>query len=116
MKAIGYEWRLREVMAAKGLFATTKLVPLLRERGIDLSASQIYRLAAEKPERLNMQVLVALMDILECSADDLVRKVDLGAAVAATGTDGPDRSSSGTAVLREKGLRPPRARVLPPDA
>jgi DNA-binding Xre family transcriptional regulator len=116
MKAIGYEWRLREVMAAKGLFATTKLVPLLRERGIDLSASQIYRLAAEKPERLNMHVLVALMDILECSADDLVRKVDLGASAAATGTDGSDRSAGGTAVLREKGLRPPRARVLPPDA
>lgn len=116
MKAIGYEWRLREMMAAKGLFATTKLVPLLRDRGIELSASQIYRLAAEKPERLNMQVLVALMDILECSADDLVRKVDLGAAAAVTGTDGPERSSSGAAVLRGKGLRPPRARVLPPDA
>lgn len=116
MKAIGYEWRLREVMAAKGLFATTKLVPLLRERGIDLSASQIYRLAAETPERLNLHVLVALMDILECSADDLVRKIDLGASAIATGTDSPDRSPGGTAVLREKGLRPPRARVLPPNA
>lgn len=116
MKAIGYEWRLREVMAASGIFATTKLVPLLRERGIELSPSQIYRLAAEKPERLNMHVLVALMDILECSADDLVRKVDLGSSAAATGTEDIDRSSGGAAVLRETGLRPPRARVLPPDA
>ena len=49
MRVIGYEWRLREVMAASGIFATSKLVPLLRERGIELSASQIYRLATEKP-------------------------------------------------------------------
>lgn len=115
MRVIGYEWRLREVMAASGIFATSKLVPLLRERGIELSASQIYRLATEKPERLNMHVLVALMDIFECSADDLVRNVDLGASAAATGTDGEDRSASGAATLREKGLRPPRARVLPAD-
>lgn len=117
MKIVGYEWRLREVMATSGIFATSKLVPLLRERGIELSASQIYRLAVEKPERLNMHVLVALMDIFGCGADDLIRKVDLGASTAAaTGTHGEDRLANGTAVLREKGLRPPRARVLPPDA
>lgn len=117
MKLVGYEWRLREVMASAGMFATSKLVPLLRERGIELSSSQIYRLAVEKPERLNMHVLVALMDIFDCGADDLIRKVDLGAsATKATGTDGGDRLANGTAVLRERGLRPPRARVLPPDA
>lgn len=52
MNALDYEWRLREVMATRGLFSTTKLIPLLNDRGIHLSASQIYRLAAEKPERL----------------------------------------------------------------
>lgn len=52
MRVIGYEWRLREIMASKGMFSTTKLVPLLAERGIHLSTSQVYRLAAEKPERL----------------------------------------------------------------
>lgn len=117
MRVIGYEWRLREVMAAAGLFSTTKLVPLLHERGIELSTSQVYRLAAEKPERLNMHVLVALMDIFECTADDLVRRVEMGVAApqAATGTD---RTSieSGTSVLRQKGLRPKRAEILPRDA
>lgn len=39
------------------------------------SASQIYRLAAEKPKRLNLQVLVALMDTLDCTADGLIGKV-----------------------------------------
>ncbi len=31
MRLIGFEWRLREVMAAAGMFSTTKLVPLLEE-------------------------------------------------------------------------------------
>ena len=44
MRLIGYEWRLREVMAAAGMFSTTKLVPLLAERGVHLSTSQVYRL------------------------------------------------------------------------
>jgi DNA-binding Xre family transcriptional regulator len=115
MNVLGYEWRLREVMAAAGMFSTTKLIPLLKERGITLSTSQVYRLAAEKPERLNMHVLVALMDILDCTADDLVRRVELGAAATpseATGTDGGSEPS-GTSVLREKNLRPKRAQIQP---
>lgn len=116
MKVIGYEWRLREVMASRGLFSTTKLIPLLKERGIELSSSQVYRLAADKPERLNMHVLAALMDILDCSSDDLIQRVPLGEAVA-TGTDGdtsPDRTASS---LRERGIRPRRMTVpTPPDA
>ncbi|MGW0251986.1 helix-turn-helix domain-containing protein [Nocardia goodfellowii] len=113
MRVIGYEWRLREVMAARGMFSTTKLTPMLAERGIHLSASQIYRLVAEKPERLNMHVLVALMDIFECSADDLISRVQMGAA-AATGTDmAPAGDHSSAEVLREKGLRPRRAEILP---
>ena len=117
MKTIGYEWKLREMMAAAGIFSTTKLVPLLQERGIDLSKSQVFRLATEKPERLNMHVLVALMDILGCSADDLVHRVDMGSAATkvATGTENSS-SEQGTAILREKGLRPKRAEILPPDA
>ena len=36
MKVIGYEWRLREVMASAGIFSTTKLIPLLQDRGYRL--------------------------------------------------------------------------------
>lgn len=113
MKIVGYEWKLREVMATKGLFSTTDLIPLLQERGINLSSSQVYRLAAEKPERLNLHVLVALLDILDCSSDDLITRVDLGNAAAATGTDNraPRRSS---AARKLDGLRPVRMEV--PDA
>ena len=37
-RQVSYQWRLREVMAARGMFTTTELVPLLADRGIDLSA------------------------------------------------------------------------------
>ena len=32
---VSYQWRLREIMATRGLFTTTHLAPLLAERGID---------------------------------------------------------------------------------
>ncbi|MGW4475216.1 hypothetical protein ACWENQ_36595 [Nonomuraea sp. NPDC004354] len=43
-RKVGYTWRLREIMADQRIYTATELVPLLRERGIDLSASQIHRL------------------------------------------------------------------------
>ena len=47
-----YTWQLRQVMAAHGLWKTSDLGPLLAERGVVLSPAQIYRLAAQVPERL----------------------------------------------------------------
>ncbi|GAA4957020.1 DNA-binding Xre family transcriptional regulator [Nonomuraea thailandensis] len=70
--ALDYRWRLREVMAARGMFSTTDLRPPLAERGVDLSASQVYRLVAEKPERLSLRTLMALLDILDCTMEDLI--------------------------------------------
>lgn len=114
MKVIEYEWRLREVMAVAGMYKTTALITALEERGVSMSSSQVYRLVAEVPERLNLRALVALMDILGCTADDLIRPVTLGAAVERTGTDSGQRESSGD-VLRGSGARPRRALVATGD-
>jgi DNA-binding Xre family transcriptional regulator len=54
------------------MFATTDLRPLPAERGIDLSPSQVYRLVVEKPERLSLRTLIALLDILDCTMEDLI--------------------------------------------
>ncbi|TFV85096.1 XRE family transcriptional regulator [Microbacterium sp. dk485] len=105
---IGYEWRLRDQMAAAGMFSTTKLIPLLQDRGVDLSASQVYRLVTDKPERLNLTVLIALMDILGCAADDLIVKVDLGKTRVPKAVG---ESESASTAIRERGLRPRPARV-----
>jgi hypothetical protein len=111
---LDYRWHLREVMATRGMFSTTDLRPLLAERGIDLSASQVYRLVVERPERLSLKVLVALLDILGCRMEELVEPV------AARGTQ-RRRKVAGEAVApgrEDRGLgnlRPKRARVVSAD-
>lgn len=42
-------WSLRSVMASRGIFQTSKLKPLLEERGVDLSREQVYRLVTQAP-------------------------------------------------------------------
>ena len=43
-RVVEYEWRLVELMAARGMYNTTELVPLLAERDIELSRTQTFRL------------------------------------------------------------------------
>ena len=86
-RKVGYAWRLREVMAGHRVFTATELVPLLRERGIDLSASQVHRLVSGTPERLSLQVLAALCDILDCGPQDLIEVQAAPSQVAKTGND-----------------------------
>jgi DNA-binding Xre family transcriptional regulator len=71
-RTLEYNWNLRSLMAAHSLWKTTDLAPLLRDRGISLSAAQVYRLVADKPERLSLRTLVALCDIFDCTPNDLV--------------------------------------------
>ncbi|MEU0099774.1 helix-turn-helix transcriptional regulator [Streptomyces sp. NPDC006267] len=102
---LDYRWHLREAMATCGMFSTTDLRPLLAERGIDLSPSQTYRLVVERPERLSLKTLEALLDVLGCSMDELVEPV------AAAGSRRRHRAAPGGGPLPEKdaglgGLRP----------
>ncbi|WP_446221526.1 helix-turn-helix domain-containing protein [Nocardia sp. IBHARD005] len=71
-KKMGYRWRLRDLMADQQMFQTTELVPLLAERGITLSREQVFRLVTQPPQRLSMDTLVALCDILACTPNDLI--------------------------------------------
>ncbi|MGP3684611.1 helix-turn-helix domain-containing protein [Streptomyces sp. IBSNAI002] len=113
LRKLDYRWHLREVMAMRGMFSTTDLRPLLAERGIDLSPSQTYRLVTERPERLNMATLMALLDILDCRMEDLIEPVPVQATVGrrrAVGQRQEDRRG-GPGVGE---FRPRRARILPP--
>jgi DNA-binding Xre family transcriptional regulator len=69
---MSYQWHLRKLMADHGLFQTSELVPLLAERGIHLSREQVYRLVTQPPQRLSMDTLAALCDILDCTPNDLI--------------------------------------------
>lgn len=109
---LDFEWKLREVMAIRGMFATTDLRPLLAERGVQLSASQIYRLVVDKPERLNMQVLMALLDVLGCRLDDLIVPVQVTRPVRKRRAAGQQGQAPEPGI---GDLRPRPARVLPPQ-
>src|SRR5947208_14153320 len=89
---LDFRWHLRELMATRGMFSTTDLRPLLAQRGVQLSPSQVYRLVTEKPERLSMRTLLALLDILDCTMDDLIEPIAAAKPrrKASAAADGPD--------------------------
>ncbi len=100
---LDYRWHLRQVMADRGLFATTDLIEPLARRGIHLSSSQVYRLVVERPERLSLKILMALLDILDCSMTELIEPAVAGGGAKSKAAGGTDAGIGG--------LRPKRARV-----
>lgn len=108
-KRLGIHWHLRMVMAARGMFHTSDLVPPLAERGVQLSREQVYRLVTQTPQRLNMDVLAALCDILDCGPQDLLEV----AAVAKPARKVASGEAPGPTSPRS--LRPVPARIRRPE-
>ena len=102
---LDYHWHLRRVMADRGMFATTDLIEPLAQRDITLSSSQVYRLVVERPERLSLRILMALLDILDCSMDQLIEPFAAGAAAKTR------RKKAVGAETAVGDLRPKRARI-----
>jgi len=103
-RKLDYRWHLRQVMARNNMFSTTDLLAPLAERGVKLSTSQVYRLVVERPERLSLKILMALLDILDCQMEELVEPVATAAA---------RRATTGGAASQIGTLRPKRARIAP---
>lgn len=106
--ALDYEWRLRVLMAERGMFKTTDLAPRLAEHGICLSDSQIWRLVTGKPERLSLQVLTVLCEILACEPNDLIRRHHVAKPARREPAPGGRRL--------DKDLKPRTVRLRRPDA
>jgi DNA-binding Xre family transcriptional regulator len=102
---LDYQWHLRQVMAARGMFSTTDLLGPLSERGIKLSSSQVYRLVVDRPERLSLKILMALLDILDCDIADLIEPVAVARPARKTKVAGGGQGVGD--------LRPKRARITP---
>ena len=102
---LDYRWHLRQVMAARGMFATTDLLAPLAQRGITLSSSQVYRLVTDRPERLSLKILMALLDILDCTMEELIEPAE------AAGQARKTKVAGGEAGVGD--LRPKRARITP---
>ena len=103
--AVDYEWRLRVLMAENGMFKATDLMPRLREHGIRLSDSQVWRLVTGRPERLNLRLLMVLCEVLGCEAGELVRRTDVAA---------PAKEEPASAREIRKDLKPKPVRLKRP--
>ena len=106
MTAVDYRWRLRERMAQRGIFSASELAPHLAAHGVKLSSSQVWRLVTGRPERLNLRTLVVLCEILDCTPNNLIRRVD------APGTARlPKKRAVGETAKAD--IEPKRARIRP---
>jgi DNA-binding Xre family transcriptional regulator len=103
-RKLDYRWNLRQVMASREMFQTTDLTEPLAQRGIHLSSSQVYRLVVERPERLSLKILMALLDILDCTMDELIEPVAASQPATKKRTATGEDASVGE-------LRPKRARI-----
>lgn len=104
IKKMGITWHLRRRMAEHDLFQTSDLVPLLAERGVELSREQVYRLVTQPPQRLSMDTLAALCDILGCEPNDLIEVTTVNEPIRKTGADSGTRPAP--AVRRTTIRRP----------
>jgi DNA-binding Xre family transcriptional regulator len=105
VRKLSFHWNLRQLMAAHNIWKTTDLIPLLAQRGVQLSTAQVYRLVTDRPERLSMKTLTALCDILSCGPSDLIEPyVEAASRRPAVGE---------STIIDVRGeFRPERARIL----
>jgi DNA-binding Xre family transcriptional regulator len=99
---LDYRWHLRQVMARRDMFSTTDLIRPLSQRGIELSASQVYRLVVDRPERLSLKIFMALLDILGCQMEELIEPVEVARPAKKAKAAGGD---AGIGALRPKKAR-----------
>jgi DNA-binding Xre family transcriptional regulator len=102
-------WHLRQVMATRGIFQTSDLVPLLADRGVHLTRQYVHKLVTTAPQRINTDLLAALCDILDCKPNDLLEPVLEQTQQAKTGTG--DTANEGLGI---GDLRPIRATIRRP--
>ena len=106
IKKMGYRRNLRRLMAGRDMFQTSDLGPLLAERGVTLSREQVFRLVTQPPQRLSMDTLAALCDILDCTPNDLIEIEAVNAYVRKTAGEsrGAGPAVRRTSIRKPKGL------------
>ncbi|GAB3402831.1 helix-turn-helix domain-containing protein [Flindersiella endophytica] len=124
-KTVSYRWHVRWLMTEHDMHHTTDLVPLLADRGVVMTPTQVYRVITRAPERMNMQLLAALCDIFGCTPNDLVepyvvatstrRRKAASATGNTTGTANSGPRSGGSAASassRKAGKQRPTRAVI----
>jgi DNA-binding Xre family transcriptional regulator len=109
IRHVTMQWNLRQVMADRGIFQTSELLPLLQQRGVNVSREHVYRLVTRTPQRINIDILAALCDALGCGTDELLTLV-VEVPDTGTGTAGLDSGKGPTLGS----IRPIRAAIRRP--
>src|ERR1051326_1915146 len=66
------EWRLRQVMASRGVWSGAELLRLMEQKaGYKLSAPSMSALLTETPRQVKTQTMDALCTALDCTPADL---------------------------------------------
>ncbi|QNE34319.1 helix-turn-helix domain-containing protein [Leifsonia shinshuensis] len=108
-REIHYEWHTRELMARNHFRRGKDLIEPLRERGITLSPTQVWRLVDQTPERISLQVLVALADIFGVEVSEVITYT------AADKSTQRRKTAQSGALPDIHGYRPVRARIVDED-
>jgi putative transcriptional regulator len=105
-ESMALKWRLRQVMAERGIWSGAELGRLMEQKaGYKLSAPSISALLTEEPRQVKAQTMDALCTALDCTPSDLWHHTP---SVIKTGTPGEERHETQKVV---NGTTP---RILPP--
>ncbi len=109
-KKMAASWRLHERLESQCIHSSAELMPKLAERGIHLSRMQVYRLVTQLPQRVSLDILAALCDILNCTPNDLISVKVVNQQIRRPLAVGEGPSLQGRVTpLRVKIRRPPPA-------
>lgn len=89
-------WRLPVVMAERRVFKHTELRKLLAGIGIEISTVHVGRIFRDMPELLNTDLLLGLMQVLNCNLDDLIWVEDVTPEDDGTDTDTNNQNPVGS--------------------
>lgn len=65
------EWKLRVMMAERGISSATELHRRLDAVGVKISSAQLTRVIKEMPARISTELLWGLLNVLDCGPEDL---------------------------------------------
>lgn len=66
-------WRLDVVMAERKIKTVTELHRMLVAHGVKISSAQLSRIVQQKPQRINTELLDGLINVLNCTASNLLQ-------------------------------------------
>lgn len=63
--------RVRQIMVSRSIRSAAELRRRLSTAGVEISEAQLLRIIDNKTPRVNMDVVSAMLNVLDCSAHDL---------------------------------------------